>query len=147
MQTAPVTEKPRAKRIRVVLRFVPAIVWMGVIYFLSDQTGEELNTFLPWMQKLFPMMSDFNWGHFAAYFILALSFDYGFGSNSDRLPVKLVIVMLCLLYGVTDEYHQSFVGGRTPDWHDLRNDTIGAALAVLTTSLPWVRKLRTKLGG
>lgn len=34
------------------------------------------------------------------------------------------------LYGVSDEYHQSFVPGRTPDVLDLWADAIGAASAI-----------------
>lgn len=38
-------------------------------------------------------------------------------------------VLLATLYGVSDEFHQSFVPGRTPDAHDVMADAIGAALA------------------
>lgn len=36
---------------------------------------------------------------------------------------------IATVYGVTDEYHQSFVPGRTPDVADVLADTTGAALA------------------
>ncbi|MFC4100953.1 VanZ family protein [Paenibacillus xanthanilyticus] len=140
MQTANRQDKTVAGRSRRLLRFLPAFLWMGVIFLLSSRTGDEMNTFLPWFQALFPAMSGFDWGHFVAYFILAVAFDYGFGRSSDRLSFKLLIVLLCLLYGVSDEYHQSFVGGRSPDIHDLRNDMIGAALAVIFLAVPFVRR-------
>jgi VanZ family protein len=35
------------------------------------------------------------------------------------------------LYGISDEFHQSFVPGRTPDVVDWLADTSGALLAVL----------------
>lgn len=47
--------------------------------------------------------------------------------NIPMLSVILAIV-LTSLYGVTDEYHQSFVPGRTPEIHDWIADTVGAAL-------------------
>ncbi|TYP72699.1 VanZ family protein [Paenibacillus methanolicus] len=140
MQTANRQDKKVAARSRRLLRFVPALLWMGIIFSLSSRTGDEMNTFLPWFQALFPAMSSFDWGHFVAYFVLAITFDYGFGSRGDRLTVKALIVCLCLLYGITDEYHQSFVGGRSPDIQDLRNDTIGAALAVTFLAVPFVRR-------
>jgi VanZ family protein len=39
-------------------------------------------------------------------------------------------VVLATLYGVSDEFHQSFVPGRTPDVHDVLADFSGAAIAV-----------------
>ena len=34
-----------------------------------------------------------------------------------------------LLYGLSDEAHQSFVPGRTPDWKDVAADLFGAIIA------------------
>jgi VanZ family protein len=42
-----------------------------------------------------------------------------------------VSLVLSSLYGVSDEFHQSFVPGRTPDVHDWMADTWGAAMAIL----------------
>jgi hypothetical protein len=36
-------------------------------------------------------------------------------------------VVLATLYGVTDEFHQSFVAGRSPDRFDVLADCLGAA--------------------
>ncbi|RIX50030.1 hypothetical protein D3P08_22115 [Paenibacillus nanensis] len=123
-----------------IIRFIPAIVWMAVIFALSSRTGDELNTVLPLFQKLFPGMTDFNWGHFIAYFLLAAAFDYGFGARADRFVMKLVLILLCGIYGVTDEIHQSYVGGRMMDMMDVRNDMIGAAIWTIMISIPFVRK-------
>jgi len=43
----------------------------------------------------------------------------------------LAAVLLATLYGVSDEAHQSFVPGRTPDRFDVLADCVGAALAVM----------------
>jgi hypothetical protein len=44
-------------------------------------------------------------------------------------------VLLAALYGVSDEYHQSFVPGRSPDRLDVLADSIGAAAAVVLGGL------------
>src|SRR5690242_17882158 len=85
--------------LRKLLRFIPAIVWMGVIYALSSRTGDEIGSILPFFQKYFPFITDFNWGHFVAYFILAMTLDYGIGARADRLGMKVAIVVLCGIYG------------------------------------------------
>ena len=43
----------------------------------------------------------------------------------------LAAIVLATLYGVSDEAHQSFVPGRTPDRFDVLADCVGAALAVM----------------
>lgn len=127
------------------IRWSPCLIWMAVIFSLSQQTGSDLNTFLPFFQRFFPQMQSFDWGHFAAYFLLALAFLWAFGGSQPDWRLKLLTVLFCLLYGLTDEFHQTFVPGRTADWHDLRNDGIGAALAMLAVSLPPIARLYAKL--
>ncbi|WP_171056087.1 VanZ family protein [Paenibacillus sinopodophylli] len=122
------------------MRFLPAVIWMTIIFILSSRTSDEINTFLPFFQTFFPFMKGFDWGHFVSYFILALTLDYGIGKKADRLGMKLLIVLLCGIYGVSDEYHQSFVGGRMPDAMDVRNDMIGAAIWTAVAAVPWVRR-------
>ncbi|GGG89660.1 VanZ family protein [Paenibacillus radicis (ex Gao et al. 2016)] len=127
-----------------VLRFIPAVIWMAVIFTLSSRTGNEVGTLLPFFQQFFPSMESFDWGHYVSYFVLAAAIDFGIGKRADRLVWKIAIVLLCGLYGVTDEYHQSFVDGRTPDIMDIRNDMIGAAVWVLLISIRPLRKLWRK---
>lgn len=45
------------------------------------------------------------------------------------LSTALTATLLTTAYGVTDEYHQSFVPGRTADPADVVKDLAGAALA------------------
>jgi VanZ family protein len=120
--------------------WLPAIVWMGVIYYLSSRTSDEMGGWLSVVQKWVPFIQGFDWGHFAAYFILALTYAWGMRRNGLSWANKSAVVLLCVLYGLTDEYHQMFVGGRTPDLTDIRNDAIGAVLAMLFITIPAVRK-------
>ena len=46
-----------------------------------------------------------------------------------RPAMVLVTVVIAAAYGVSDEFHQSFVSSRHPDAMDVIADTIGAALA------------------
>lgn len=106
------------------LRWLPVIVWMGTIFYLSDQSGSEL-------QSIFPFLDSFNWGHFVAYFILAVLIYLAMYPASNKTKTKLWIVALCVLYGITDEWHQAYVPNRSPDVLDLLNDTFGASVAML----------------
>jgi VanZ family protein len=125
---------------RKLLRWLPAVIWMGVIFFLSHQTGDRLHSFLPFFHRFLPAMESFDAGHFAAYFILACTILWGLGKPFATVKGKLFVVLLSVIYGITDEFHQSFVDGRTPDTKDLRNDAIGAALAMIVVSLPPIHR-------
>ncbi|MGI2292906.1 VanZ family protein [Paenibacillus sp. GXUN7292] len=138
------TVKSKGKRI---FRFIPALLWMTVIFVLSSRTGDEIDTVLPFFQSFMPWISDFNWGHYIAYFILALTFDFALGKKANRFVWKIAIVLLCGLYGITDEWHQSFVGGRMMDPVDVRNDMIGAAVFVAVIAIPPLQRAWSRLKG
>ena len=56
-------------------------------------------------------------------------------------------ILICVLYGVSDEFHQSFVPGRTPDAKDLIADGVGAALgaaALMLLKAVWLRYPRKR---
>lgn len=108
---------------RIWWRWLPSVLWMAFIFFMSSRTGDEL-------KSLFPMFSSFDWGHLAAYFVLSLSFYYPLRTYFSPGRSKVVAVLCSLAYGFTDEWHQSFVPSRMPDVADLLNDFIGAAIAM-----------------
>ncbi|WP_134704263.1 VanZ family protein [Ammoniphilus sp. YIM 78166] len=109
-------------------RWLPAAGWMGVIFYLSSRTGSEL-------QGMFPFFNSFNFGHVVAYFILSIFFYWAlYPFRSGKIDIRLLSVGLCLLYGISDEWHQSFVPGRMPDLFDIVNDVIGASLGMLAVT-------------
>lgn len=126
-------------------RWMPPVAVMAAIFYFSAQTGDDLNSLLPFFQRWFPAMAGFDWGHFAAYFVLGLAFVWALTERPPGVKTMLAAVLLSLLYGVTDEYHQRFVEGRMPDWKDLRNDGIGASAAMLLLGIPAVRRLYVRL--
>lgn len=113
-------------KLRFVFRYVPMVVVMGTIYLLSAQPGENLSLpQLPGLDKL---------AHMAAYGILALSILFAFTKSSKKNDAKRVVLLTvgcCLAYGITDEFHQAFVPGRSPSLLDLLADCIGAVMVCL----------------
>jgi VanZ family protein len=47
----------------------------------------------------------------------------------------LAAIVIATLYGVSDEFHQSFVPGRTPEMLDVVADGVGAACGVVVIGL------------
>lgn len=83
--------------------------------------------------------------HIAAYaplgFLILRALTGGRLANI-RWPRALAAVALSVLYGVSDEIHQIYVPGRTPDSLDVVADAVGAALGVAAlASLRVIRKV------
>ena len=73
-------------------------------------------------------------GHMIGYALLAALAFRAFGGATWRgltMGAAWRAVVLASAYGVTDELHQRFVPGRTPDVYDWFADTAGAALGAL----------------
>jgi VanZ family protein len=104
---------------------------MLAIFGFSSRSGDQLDTILPWVQKWLPWLTDFNPMHYVAYFALGLTVAFAQGRKAATWQGFLLNVLICVLYGLTDEWHQSYVPMRSPDPLDLLHDAIGAASAGL----------------
>lgn len=106
---------------RPALRIVVAIGWMYLIFLISAQST------VPQPPGIAPAITS-NLGHFGVYFVLAILVWWVLGGFGLEGPQRwLVAFGLTVLYGVSDEWHQSFVPGRTPDVLDIVIDALGAA--------------------
>ncbi len=97
---------------------------MGTIFLLSHQPGNRLS--LP----PFPGIDKF--GHMMVYGILAGTAILAFSArqkNTRPQKVMFLTVVFCLLYGISDEFHQSFIPGRSVSVLDVVADCGGAAMA------------------
>jgi len=106
---------------------------MVVIFMLSALPGDELH------QPFFP--GDDKVAHLVVYGALAAAALFAISPRWRRIypaAVCLVVVMACLIYGISDEFHQSFVPGRNPSAADLVADGVGA----LIVCLAWFRYRR-----
>jgi VanZ family protein len=73
--------------------------------------------------------------HAVAYGTLALAVLHGLTRAWRRrigLPQVVLAIAVATLYGISDEWHQSFVPGRSTELLDLVADAVGAAAAAVT---------------
>lgn len=103
---------------------LPAILWALLIFVASSIPNITLPDldFVPSDKAI----------HLVVYFILC-SLVYRALLYQDRFPrlAKWSIactVLLSIVYGVSDEFHQSFVPNRDASMYDLAADSIGAFL-------------------
>jgi VanZ family protein len=104
------------------IRWAAVAAWMGVIYFLSNQPQ------LPSVGGVWTELQDIA-GHFVAYGVLAALLRWALAGAGAQAPGRWAF-LLAVLYGVSDEFHQSFVPGRNPDPFDIATDAAGALFAL-----------------
>jgi VanZ family protein len=111
------------------VRLIPMLVCMGMIFFLSHQPGDRLDL------SLFPGVDKVS--HALAYGLLSLTVILAFSKEVRARRSGLVCAVAVLvpaLYGISDEYHQSFIAGRSTELADLAADAFGA----LVVSSVWL---------
>lgn len=130
------------------------IVWAIVISafstgaFTSENTSRVIIPALHWLFPGTPMETLFvihhyirKSAHFTEYFILSLLLLRAIrGENRGiRLAWALLAIAIVACYASLDEFHQSFVPGRTPAVTDVMIDTSGgiAAQAIAALVMMW----------
>jgi VanZ family protein len=133
--------------LRALGRVAPAVLWAGVIFTLSAQSDPPLPSSYDLLSAVLPaapvetyVAIDFllrKAGHFTEYAILAVLVHHALGLAGQWSAGRRLLVawLLAALYAASDEWHQSFVPGRTPAVTDVVIDACGA----LTGLLVWRR--------
>lgn len=69
--------------------------------------------------------------HFVLYFGLGMSYFNVATRGGIRTTARAcwIVFLLAVAYGISDEWHQAYVPGRTADWQDVAADAVGAAAA------------------
>lgn len=100
----------------------PAIAWAAVIFGLSSLPGSIIPVSPPaQLDKVF---------HAGIFFIFCLLLNRAL-VNQGRVPSLsdyhlIISLLVVIVYGISDEIHQSVVPGRTPDFYDALTDSLGA---------------------
>ncbi len=140
--------KRNKKNILIVL----TILYAGFIFYLSSQSNLSIPSSMfkiPIMYQLADIfkslglvfiidIAEYSYyhmdkvAHLFLYFGLGILLHLTF-RNSENIVLKkyaaIFAVLLGIIYGITDEFHQSFVPGRSSNIHDLLADGIGVTIA------------------
>jgi len=98
---------------------------MGTIFFLSHQPD--------YFVKLPDIFSFDKLLHAVAYGVLAATVLFAAPTELRKKSPSFTAVLamiICLLYGISDEFHQSFIPGRYASIWDVAADLLGAAVVV-----------------
>lgn len=112
---------------RLINAYLPVIAWTAFIFFLSNQPqlpGPELFTWDYLFKKC---------AHIFVYFVLFQLTVRAFfihAQKKSHLQVRWAI-LFAIIYAMTDEFHQSFVPGRTATTRDFFYDSLGIMISWL----------------
>lgn len=146
---------------KVITSWILVAIWASIIFIMSgmdtnesnDKSKKVLNEIVektvettdnigitnkhPTQSKLNYVINKLNYpfrklAHASEYLILSLLLLNAL-KNSGLVGKKLFVIsiVLCFIYASTDEYHQTFVNGRTGQFLDVIVDTIGAIIGIL----------------
>lgn len=100
----------------------PLVVYMASIFFVSGMTEAPL-----------PQGVSDKTGHITAYFGLAILAVRAIGGGLPCrviVPIALTAFAITAGYGLSDEFHQWFVPGRSADLADWYADMTGAVIGI-----------------
>lgn len=102
-----------------VFRWLPAAAWAAVIFGMSSIPGTNVPGRFSYL------------GHIVEYSVLGAALAWALAADRKGVGVVALAVAIASAYGITDEFHQSFVPLRTPDPMDWLVDTAAATAGAL----------------
>lgn len=121
-----------------------AIIWMAVIFAFSSQANSGAYTEAYLQEANVPVRKLAHMFEFAVLAVLyqsALARSIAKTNEQSKIKFKhyWLAFILAFLYALSDEWHQSFVPGRSSSLLDSGVDAIGALIGL--TTLYWLRRL------
>jgi VanZ family protein len=104
-------------------RWGPALVVMGIIFLISSFPSHSVPNY-----GVFDILVKKS-GHFLGYAALGLAYCHALGV--DHPTRGRIAWVLAVLYAISDEYHQSFVPGRSAWIVDILIDALGSVFGIL----------------
>ncbi len=105
--------------------WLPPAVYAAVIFWLSGRPVADEVALLPDWLHSDKLQHGLAYAGLAALLVRAMAGGHWRGMTTRR---TMVAVALAIVYGVSDEWHQSFVPERSADAADVLADAIGASV-------------------
>ena len=105
---------------------IATVCWMGLIFYLSSLSGEDLDKQIH--------IKPISWiGHVFLFAVLAAFLQLAVrGWNVEvTLNWAIAVAIFSSLFGVSDEYHQSFISGRHASVTDAVIDSISSTVTAI----------------
>lgn len=124
---------------QIIYYWLPVVLWAVVIFCFSSIPSYSMTTKINIPDFIFKKSL-----HLGEYAILAVLIHRAFSvtfAKFNKNKMFWLIIILCFLYGLSDELHQSFTNGRTSKLRDVIIDGFGAYFGLLIASKYYKSKL------
>ena len=126
------------------------ILWMLLIFYLSNQNKLETNETTSIIYKIFGIKDDSllilllirKSAHFIEYLILGL-LVHNLLKQFNVSNINLCTILICIIYACTDEIHQLFIQGRECKIIDCIIDTLGSSLSIFILNIKQILNKNT----
>lgn len=116
--------------------WLPVLIWASVIFLFSSHPTRKA-TEIYWQDFILKKLA-----HVIEYAIFTiLLYRALINAGIRRRDGALAALVLAILYGMSDEFHQSFIPGREPTIRDVFFDSLGSSLAIY-----WLIRILPKSG-
>lgn len=152
------------KKLKIILSCILVLVWCFIIFNFSNMDTTESNTKskdtinkvidttietsnkvgiienIPTKEEKTELINNLNKPlrkcmHAFIYFILAILVLNALKISNISKNKYLLTIIICFIYALTDEYHQTFINGRTGQFSDVLIDTIGTVIGTIIYKL------------
>lgn len=121
---------------RKIFHWLPTIAYLGLIFYLSSQSKPlDMDMDFKGIDKVLHIGE-----YAAAAFLLCYSLI-----KSGVKKVFILAFIFSVLYGISDEIHQSFVPNRTADLFDILADVIGSFIGAYSGMILLMDKNKGKV--
>ena len=101
-------------------------IYAGFIFYISSLPAKDIPGLFPCQDIVFHFLE---YAVFAWLIIRAVTTSWPQKGRREKL---LLVMFLAFLYALSDEFHQSFVPGRTASWLDVAVDATGSFFTTLS---------------
>lgn len=118
---------------------IPVLLWMGIIFILSDQEGLDGSG---WHISI-ALLLERKLAHVAEYAVLTGLLLRLLRAHFPKnlLVSSVAAFFIALLFAFSDEWHQTFVVGREGKLSDVMIDATGMVVALALLSIGKVRRI------
>ncbi len=120
------TSRLPSERWLLIKGWTPVLLYCGIIVYLSSLSYPSKH-----LPSFFFGLSD-KLVHGVEYGILGILLYRAFHQTNRKIESIILSILCVVVFGISDEIHQSFVPHRQADLWDLLADTLGGTLFILT---------------